>query len=176
MRANALTVAAVHDGAFGKGNTHRKCRPRVRSLLSLRTNYRDAFKFIQDRSLHLANTGYTMPEIGYFSENPADLRPLPPVLAGSRYVELMGGAEAVIAAGQKAYDASKYRWAAQAPAASRACRAWERCGALPPRRTRSSRSATNWRRLPDATYISAERGSSGRACRTSTAVCRNLRI
>lgn len=111
-------------------------------------NYRDAFKFIHDRSLHLANAGYTMPEIGelvklppelernwatrgyygtvshdaravynfylgYFSENPAELEPLPPVQAAPRYVELMGGATTLIEKAQKAYDAGDYRWAAQ---------------------------------------------------------------
>ncbi|KLK90861.1 hypothetical protein AA309_23365 [Microvirga vignae] len=111
-------------------------------------NYRDAFKFIHDRSLHLANAGYTLPEIGelvqyppelernwatrgyygtvshdaravynfylgYFSENPAELAPLPPVQAAPRYVELMGGADAIVAAAQKAYDTGDYRWAAQ---------------------------------------------------------------
>ncbi|MGL9620955.1 alkyl sulfatase dimerization domain-containing protein [Bradyrhizobium sp. U531] len=111
-------------------------------------NYRDAFKFIHDRSLHLANAGYTMPEIGelvklppeleknwatrgyygtvshdaravynfylgYFSENPAELEPLPPIQAAPRYVELMGGPEALLDKAQKAYDAGDYRWAAQ---------------------------------------------------------------
>ncbi len=37
-------------------------------------NYRDAFKFIHDRSMHLANDGYTMPQLG-------DMVKLPPVLA-----------------------------------------------------------------------------------------------
>ena len=88
-------------------------------------NYRDTFKYIHDRALHLANAGYTMPEIGdmvqlppelaenwstrgyygtvshnaravynfylgYFSGNPAELNPLPPVQAAPRYVEMMG--------------------------------------------------------------------------------------
>jgi len=111
-------------------------------------NYRDAFKYIHDRSLHLANAGYTMPEIGelvqyppelarnwatrgyygtvshdaravynfylgYFSEHPAELAPLPPVQAAPRYVEVMGGADAILAHAQKAYDSGDYRWAAQ---------------------------------------------------------------
>lgn len=111
-------------------------------------NYRDAFKYIHDRSLHLANAGYTLPEIGemvqyppelarnwatrgyygtvshdaravynfylgYFSENPAELEPLPPIQAAPRYVELMGGADVVMNHAQKAYDSGDYRWAAQ---------------------------------------------------------------
>lgn len=111
-------------------------------------SYRDAFKYIHDRSLHLANAGYTMPEIGelvqyppelaknwatrgyygtvshdaravynfylgYFSEHPAELQPLPPVQAAPRYVELMGGPGAVLEHAQKAYDSGDYRWASQ---------------------------------------------------------------
>jgi alkyl sulfatase BDS1-like metallo-beta-lactamase superfamily hydrolase len=37
-------------------------------------NYRDAFKYIHDRSLHLANSGYSLPQIG-------DMVKLPPALA-----------------------------------------------------------------------------------------------
>jgi alkyl sulfatase BDS1-like metallo-beta-lactamase superfamily hydrolase len=111
-------------------------------------NYRNAFKFIHDRALHLANSGYTMPEIGdmvhlppelaknwatrgyygtvshnaravynfylgYFSGNPAELNPLAPVQAAPRYVEMMGGADAILAKAQQAYDAGEYRWVAQ---------------------------------------------------------------
>ena len=111
-------------------------------------NYRDAFKFIHDRSMHLANNGYTMPQIGdmvklpevlaknwatrgyygtvshdaravynfylgYFSANPAELNPLPPPEAAPRYVEMMGGANAILAKARLAYDAGEYRWVAQ---------------------------------------------------------------
>ena len=111
-------------------------------------NYRDAFKFIHDRSLHLANNGFTLPQLadmvklppelaenwatrsyygtvshdaravynfylGYFSANPAELNPLPPPEAAPRYVELMGGADKVLAAAQRAYDTGDYRWTAQ---------------------------------------------------------------
>jgi alkyl sulfatase BDS1-like metallo-beta-lactamase superfamily hydrolase len=111
-------------------------------------NYRDVFKFIHDRALHLANAGHTMPEIGdmvqlppaldknwatrgyygtvshdaravynfylgYYSANPAELDPLPPVQAAPRYVEMMGGAAAILENAQKAFDAGEYRWAAQ---------------------------------------------------------------
>ncbi|MCX7355794.1 MAG: MBL fold metallo-hydrolase [Alphaproteobacteria bacterium] len=110
--------------------------------------YRDAFKYIHDQSLRLANHGYTLPEIGdmvqmppslagnwatrgyygtvshdaravynfylgYFTGNPAELNPLPPVAAAPRYVEYMGGAPRVIEMAQKAYDAGDYRWVAQ---------------------------------------------------------------
>ena len=111
-------------------------------------NYRDTFKFIHDRSLHLANQGYTLPEIGdmvvlpealqknwatrgyygtvshnaravynfylgYFTGNPAELNPLPPVEAAPRYVEMMGGADVIVTKARQAYDKGEYRWVAQ---------------------------------------------------------------
>ncbi|MBW9054539.1 alkyl/aryl-sulfatase [Rhizobium mesosinicum] len=110
--------------------------------------YRDVFKFIHDRSLHLANSGYTMPEIGtmvelppelannwatrgyygtvshnsravynfylgYYSGNPAELNPLSPKDAAPRYVEMMGGADAIVGKAREAYEKGEYRWVAQ---------------------------------------------------------------
>jgi alkyl sulfatase BDS1-like metallo-beta-lactamase superfamily hydrolase len=111
-------------------------------------NYRDAFKYIHDRSLWLANSGNTMPEIGelvqmppelaknwatrgyygtvshdsravynfylgYFSANPAELNPLPPVQAAPYYVDMMGGAANILAKAKQYYDQGQYRWVAQ---------------------------------------------------------------
>jgi alkyl sulfatase BDS1-like metallo-beta-lactamase superfamily hydrolase len=51
--------------------------------------------------------------LGYFDGNPANLNPLPPVEASRRYVDYMGGAEAVITKAQKSFSEGDYRWAAQ---------------------------------------------------------------
>src|SRR5690606_34336859 len=51
--------------------------------------------------------------LGWFDGNPANLHPLPPEEAGRRYVELMGGADAVLAAGRAAFERGEYRWVAQ---------------------------------------------------------------
>jgi alkyl sulfatase BDS1-like metallo-beta-lactamase superfamily hydrolase len=51
--------------------------------------------------------------LGYFDGNPANLNPLPPVEAATRYVEYMGGADAVIIKARNAFDQGDYRWAAQ---------------------------------------------------------------
>lgn len=51
--------------------------------------------------------------LGWFDGNPATLWPHPPVEAGRRYVEAIGGAEAVLAKGRAAFDAGDYRWAAE---------------------------------------------------------------
>jgi alkyl sulfatase BDS1-like metallo-beta-lactamase superfamily hydrolase len=51
--------------------------------------------------------------LGYFDGNPATLHPLPPVEAGRRYVEFMGGAEAVVAKARTSFEAGDYRWVAE---------------------------------------------------------------
>lgn len=51
--------------------------------------------------------------LGWYDGNPAHLHPLPPKEAGERYVEMMGGADAVIAGAQRAFDQGDYRWVAQ---------------------------------------------------------------
>ena len=51
--------------------------------------------------------------LGWFDGNPANLHPLPPVESSTRYVEFMGGADAVISKARKYYDQGEYRWVAQ---------------------------------------------------------------
>jgi linear primary-alkylsulfatase len=51
--------------------------------------------------------------LGWFDGNPARLHPLPPEAAGRRYVELAGGADALLARARAAGEAGDYRWAAQ---------------------------------------------------------------
>lgn len=109
---------------------------------------RDAYKYIHDQTLRLANEGLNMVEIaeqiklpetlaqawynrgyygtvnhdskavyqrylGWFDGNPATLDPLTPVAAGKKYVEFMGGAEAVISKAKKEFVKGEYRWVAQ---------------------------------------------------------------
>ena len=50
---------------------------------------------------------------GWFDGNPSNLNPHPPEAAGRRYVEAMGGAEAVIGHARTAFDDGDYRWASQ---------------------------------------------------------------
>jgi alkyl sulfatase BDS1-like metallo-beta-lactamase superfamily hydrolase len=51
--------------------------------------------------------------LGWYDGNPANLDPLPPVDAGRRYVELMGGADAVLDRAQASFDEGDYRWVVQ---------------------------------------------------------------
>jgi alkyl sulfatase BDS1-like metallo-beta-lactamase superfamily hydrolase len=51
--------------------------------------------------------------VGWFDGNPATLHVLPPVEAGKRYVEFMGGADAVLTKAREDYDKGEYRWVAE---------------------------------------------------------------
>ncbi|MFI5706386.1 alkyl/aryl-sulfatase [Kribbella sp. NPDC051620] len=51
--------------------------------------------------------------LGWFDGNPANLNPLPPADAGRRYVDSMGGFEAVVAHAETAHTAGDDRWAAE---------------------------------------------------------------
>lgn len=52
--------------------------------------------------------------LGWFDGNPANLNPLPPVEASSRYVEYMGGADAVLAKAGQDFKKGEYRWVVMA--------------------------------------------------------------
>jgi alkyl sulfatase BDS1-like metallo-beta-lactamase superfamily hydrolase len=51
--------------------------------------------------------------LGWFDGNPAALNPLPPVEASKKYVEFMGGADAVMARARDSYSKGEYRWVAE---------------------------------------------------------------
>jgi len=51
--------------------------------------------------------------LGWFDANPANLHPLPPVEAGRKYVEFMGGSQAVLTRARESLKKGDYRWVAQ---------------------------------------------------------------
>jgi alkyl sulfatase BDS1-like metallo-beta-lactamase superfamily hydrolase len=51
--------------------------------------------------------------MGWFDGNPAHLWEHPPVESARRYVEFMGGAEAVLARARESFEAGDYRWVAE---------------------------------------------------------------
>jgi alkyl sulfatase BDS1-like metallo-beta-lactamase superfamily hydrolase len=51
--------------------------------------------------------------IGWFDGNPAHLHELPPVETSKKYLEFMGGADAVLKKAQASYAAGDFRWVAQ---------------------------------------------------------------
>ena len=117
-------------------------------VLSMLRNGRDAYRYINDQTLRLANHGFTPMEIaeqidlppdlardwnlrgyygtvnhnvkatyvkylGWFDGNPANLHTLPPEDAARRYVEFMGGADAVLEKARAEFDKGEYRWVAE---------------------------------------------------------------
>jgi alkyl sulfatase BDS1-like metallo-beta-lactamase superfamily hydrolase len=52
--------------------------------------------------------------LGPYDGNPAHLDALPPEQAGAKYVEYMGGAEAVVRRARTDYDAGNFRWVVEA--------------------------------------------------------------
>jgi alkyl sulfatase BDS1-like metallo-beta-lactamase superfamily hydrolase len=51
--------------------------------------------------------------LGWFDGNPANLHKHPPPAAGRRYVDLAGGAAALIAKARQAFETGDYRWTAE---------------------------------------------------------------
>ncbi len=51
--------------------------------------------------------------LSWYDANPAHLHPHQPTEAGPRYVEFMGGADALLAKAQVSFDAGDYRWVAE---------------------------------------------------------------
>jgi alkyl sulfatase BDS1-like metallo-beta-lactamase superfamily hydrolase len=52
--------------------------------------------------------------LGWYDANPVNLDPLPPVASGKKYVEYMGGAEAILARAGKDFANGEFRFVAQA--------------------------------------------------------------
>ncbi len=52
--------------------------------------------------------------LGWYDANPVNLDPLPPVEAGKKYVEYMGGADAILARAAKDFAKGEFRFIAQA--------------------------------------------------------------
>ncbi len=81
-------------------------------------------KFPEELARHWAMRGYYgtlnhnvkatyVRHLGWFDGNPAGLHALPPQDAARRYVEYMGGADAVLERARTAYRVGEYRWVAQ---------------------------------------------------------------
>jgi linear primary-alkylsulfatase len=52
--------------------------------------------------------------LGWYDANPVNLDPLPPVESGKKYVEYMGGADAILSRANKDFDKGEFRFVAQA--------------------------------------------------------------
>jgi alkyl sulfatase BDS1-like metallo-beta-lactamase superfamily hydrolase len=54
--------------------------------------------------------------LGWYDANPVHLDPLPPVAAGKKYVDYMGGADALLARARKDFESGEFRFVAEAVA------------------------------------------------------------
>ena len=52
--------------------------------------------------------------LGFFDGNPSTLHPLPPVAAARKYMDYMGGADAIVARARDDFEKGEYRWVAEA--------------------------------------------------------------
>ena len=137
--------AAKSDVMYGMHHWPVWGEERIHEMLS---KGRDAYRYINDETLRLANHGLTPDEIGEevalpeslaghwalreyygtinhnvkatyakylgaYDGNPANLHSLPPVEAGKRYVEFMGGPDEVIAKSREYFEKGEYRWVAE---------------------------------------------------------------
>lgn len=84
----------------------------------------EAFKLPDSLAKFWANRGYYgsvyhdvaatyVLYLGWFDGNPSTLHELPPAEASKKYVEFMGGADAVLEKARKSYEQGEYRWVAQ---------------------------------------------------------------
>jgi alkyl sulfatase BDS1-like metallo-beta-lactamase superfamily hydrolase len=64
-------------------------------------------------SLKFGSRGVYQRYLGFYDGHPANLDPLPPADLARRYVDAMGGGDAIMAKAQAAFDAGDYRWVAE---------------------------------------------------------------
>ena len=106
------TYKFIHDQTLrlaNQGKTSREIAEEVALPESLRTSFPNRGYYGTVR--HNAKAVY-QGYFGWYDGNPANLDPLPPVEEGRRYVAAMGGADAVLAEAERAFEAGEYRWAA----------------------------------------------------------------
>jgi alkyl sulfatase BDS1-like metallo-beta-lactamase superfamily hydrolase len=103
----------IHDQSvrlLNEGLTPLEIADQIELPESLRTPFanRDYYGTVR----HNARAVYQA-YLGWYDGNPAHLNPLAPEEAGARYIELMGGGDAVLAKAQASFDQGQYRWVAE---------------------------------------------------------------
>ena len=107
------TYKFIHDQTLRhalKGETPNEIANTLRLPESLQKNF--ATRGYYGTVSHNAKAVYQF-YFGWYDANPANLNPLPPVDAGKKYVEFMGGADEVLKKAQASFEAGDYRWTAQ---------------------------------------------------------------
>jgi alkyl sulfatase BDS1-like metallo-beta-lactamase superfamily hydrolase len=113
LRIHRDTYKYIHDQTLrmaNNGMTPREIAEEIRLPDSLCRTFsnRDYYGTLR----HNAKAVYSF-YFGWYDGNPANLNPLPPEEAGTRYVEFMGGAERLLQKARASFDAGDYRWVAQ---------------------------------------------------------------
>ena len=107
------TYKFIHDQTvrlFNEGFTPREIAERLELPDSLQNGF--ANRGYYGTVKHNAKAVY-QGYLGWYDANPANLDRLPPVEAGRRYVELAGGADAMLQKARDAYERGDYRWTAE---------------------------------------------------------------
>jgi len=113
LKSQRDTYKFIHDQTIrlaSKGLTPREIAEQIQLPESLRTRF--SSRGYYGTPEHNAKAVYQY-YFGWYDGNPANLNPLPPENAASRYVNAMGGASQVLAQADSAYDKAEYRWVAE---------------------------------------------------------------
>jgi alkyl sulfatase BDS1-like metallo-beta-lactamase superfamily hydrolase len=103
----------IHDQTLrlaAKGYTPREIAEMLEMPESLRTSFPNRGYY--GTLKHNAKAVYQR-YFGWYDGNPANLDPLPPEDAATRYVKMMGGSDAILAQAQADFDKGDYRWVAE---------------------------------------------------------------
>jgi alkyl sulfatase BDS1-like metallo-beta-lactamase superfamily hydrolase len=103
----------IHDQTLrlaSQGYTPREIADMLQMPEALRTNFPNRGYY--GTLKHNAKAVYQM-YFGWYDGNPANLDPLPPTDAAVRYVDMMGGADAILSRAQEDFDKGDYRWVAE---------------------------------------------------------------
>lgn len=113
MKQQRDTYKYIHDQTLRMANggaTPREIAEELRLPASLQSAFSSrGYYGTVSHNAKAVYQGY----FGWYDGNPANLNPLPPVAAASRYLEYMGGADAVLERAQQSYEQGDYRWVAE---------------------------------------------------------------
>ena len=107
------TYKFIHDQTvrlFNEGYTAREIAEVLELPAALKTGFSNrGYYGTLKHNAKAVYQGY----LGWYDANPANLDSLPPVEAGRRYVDLAGGADALLEKAGSAYKRGDYRWTAE---------------------------------------------------------------
>ncbi|MBB6520473.1 alkyl/aryl-sulfatase [Pseudoteredinibacter isoporae] len=113
LRGQRDTYKYIHDQTLRlayKGHTPKEISEMIRLPESLASEFSNRGYY--GTTKHNSKAVYQA-YFGWYDANPANLNPLPPEAASVKYIEAMGGEDAVLQKGQAALDQGEYRWAAE---------------------------------------------------------------